>query len=163
MQTSYGSPLGSDTQGSGRRPVLDYQVRRMLIEAFGQGATVSVACGAAGISVATFTRWRRAMKQRQDLTPYTYDELRSLFRDIDAAKSTFATRQLSVISTDDDWRARAWLLEKLYPEEYGKKMPDVVVDTSGNVTKTLALPQDGDYSEILNAINDNVEETEDGD
>lgn len=163
MQTSYGSRK-ADTGSAGRAPVLDQHVRNTLIEAFANGASKKVACGAANISPDTLSRWQRAVKNRQELSPYSYDELRTLFRDIDEARSRFARRMLNSISraaeVDGDWRAAAWALERLYPDEYGKTLE--IVDTQGHSVRTFELPDNGDYSGILNAINE-ADQVEDED
>jgi hypothetical protein len=70
------------------------------------GATYAQAAGAAGVSYATFARWR--------------DDDADAESAILKAEQVAARRWLACIdrAADSEWRAAAWLLERRFPEVY---------------------------------------------
>ena len=63
-------------------------------------------CGAIGIAHQTWIDWKH--KASEGRAPYT-----ELFRRIEEVKSLKITQMISGIGNDPDWRAKAWLLERM--------------------------------------------------
>lgn len=98
-----------------RKPIeLDDARRRRLLAALEAGATIKMAAAAAGVSEDTLSRWRKAGPD--------------LEADMQQAEAAGAVRALGVIqqaAASGTWQAAAWLLERRYPGEYGRRVPKV--------------------------------------
>lgn len=98
-----------------RKPIeLDDARRRRLLAALEAGATIKMAAAAAGVSEDTLSRWRKAGPD--------------LEADMQQAEAAGAVRALGVIqeaAASGTWQAAAWLLERRYPGEYGRRVPPV--------------------------------------
>ena len=76
-----------------------------MIDQLHQGVSVSEACEVLGISRTSYYRSLKADP---------------IFKDrVERARAHAASRLTKKIADHDDWRSAAWLLEKLYPEEWG--------------------------------------------
>lgn len=113
-----GSGLDADdleARAVARKPIeLDEARRRRLLEALQAGATIRMASAAAGVSEDTLSRWRKA---KPDLEA-----------DMQQAEAAGAVRALQVIqaaAASGTWQAAAWMLERRYPGEYGRRAPRV--------------------------------------
>lgn len=85
-----------------------------LLDALRIGATVQMACAAAGISDTTYYRWLDGNERAAGA--------------VEAAKTTAAVSALESIqraAVNGDWRAAAWLLERRYPADFGRSHADV--------------------------------------
>ena len=82
----------------GRPPKLTPEVRAILLEAFELGAPMSVACGAARISVSSLNSWLRQARGEVEEYPPT-PELLSLLADIQAAESRNSMTLLGSVKT----------------------------------------------------------------
>lgn len=97
----------------GRETVRTPETRDKLCQAIELGATYKLACQYAGISEATFYAWKA-------------DDLEFL-EAINKAEGKGAVSHLARIkqaSTDGNWQASAWILERRYPDEYGRRVID---------------------------------------
>jgi transposase len=90
-----------------------------LCQALVLGATYELAARFAGISPDTFARWRQRMATARPGTP-----LARLRDRLTAAEGQAALRWLAQIqeAASADWRAAAFMLERRYPEEYGRQV-----------------------------------------
>jgi len=79
--------------------------RAAIIRALRAGSTYTSACAAAGVSRTTATTWT------------TTDP--SFGAAVEAARDGWAAAHVEFISASADWRARAWLLERRLPREFG--------------------------------------------
>lgn len=104
---------------AGRKPKLTPELQHQLCELLGGGALVKLACQSVGIPVGTFFRWMQ--EGEAEKAPAVKREFR------EAITQARATGQLSMISQIQaaaqdrgnrrgDWRALAWLLERMNPE-----------------------------------------------
>ena len=115
------------------------EVRTRMIGAFGAKATVREACAIGGISPDTFYRWMRDAEADPD------GEMGEFAREVEAAR---AQRKMDYVRAVEehgeaagDWRARAWLLERLYPADFGKATGRTL--TEAEVTALMRLVYDG--------------------
>jgi len=80
---------------------------------------------AIGVSESTFYRWIS--------TPKT-DRQRELSEELKKAEADYKNALLGIIASNaqkKDWKAAAWLLERKYPQEYGRRYLDARI--SGDV------------------------------
>lgn len=108
-----------------RKPIeLDTARRRRLLAALEAGATIKMAAAAAGVSEDTLSRWRKAGPD--------------LEAEMLQAEAAGAVRALGVIQSaaaSGTWQAAAWLLERRYPGEYGRRVPKV--DEAPDVIRSM--------------------------
>jgi hypothetical protein len=79
--------------------------RAAIIRALRAGATYTSACASAGVSRSTATTWA------------TTDP--AFGAAVEAARDGWAAAHVEFIASSADWRARAWLLERRLPREFG--------------------------------------------
>lgn len=126
----------------GRPPIeLDTARRSRMLAALEAGASLKMAAAAAGVSEATLGRWRKARPELEE--------------EMQQAEAAGAVRALGVIqqaAASGTWQAAAWLLERRYPGEYGRRVqkvdeaPDVIrsyLEASlARFNKLYGAPQD---------------------
>lgn len=79
-----------------------------LIDAISQGAPIRTACRAVGVSRSTLYRWR-----------HDHDIERRILKARLEGK-LFHIRNINR-HAENDWRASAWLLERMYPKEFSRR------------------------------------------
>jgi hypothetical protein len=96
------------------------------------GVSVSNACASVGISRATYHRWKE--------TNETF-----LVRIEEAKGKLIRVMEEGMLrDTAEDWRARAWWLERRLPHIYGKREHRTIEKTtSGEVRVIFELPPEG--------------------
>lgn len=108
------------------------------------GNTNKDACYMVGISEATLYNWiakaSKLKKQTPDNAIY-FELLESLKR----AEARFRAYHISVINNASrrNWQASAWMLERRYPNEYGRKVTDVSLAVTDEVPVRVYLPDNG--------------------
>ena len=78
-----------------------------ICEHVSKGIPMRQAAQALGISESTFHRWRR---EKEDFAEM-----------IDQAIGVSESRLITEISVNEDWRAKAWILERRFPERWSKR------------------------------------------
>lgn len=73
-------------------------------------------CGMVGISQDTFFRW---MRESEAAGPNS--KKRKFSERIKRAQASSVTILVNSIAKDPNWQSKAWLLERLHPQEFGKK------------------------------------------
>lgn len=133
--------MSTNKKKPGRKSKFTPKVREVLMEAVSKGATMSLACKSAGISIHTYTRWMR--QGREGKKPYA-----QFVVDIEKAQGDRAQRwleQIELAAYRGSWQAAAWLLERTEHESYGKRAPIVPVDQDDNdITVTIDIPRPDD-------------------
>lgn len=123
---------GGEPSGLMARPTkLTPEVEDAMVRAILVGASYKTACQYAGISYQTFLNWRKragAVKERQGKSrnaPSDEFDVRLIgFVDhIKEAEAVAAIKSLVKINgaAKKDWRAAAWMLERRFPNEYGRR------------------------------------------
>jgi len=100
----------------GRKPILDEYKRREILAILAVGCKKQVAADYVGCSVATIQR--TAQRDSKFAEALRRKELQSEIGYLENIRN--AARQ------ERYWRAAAWALERLEPEKYGKRTPDVI-------------------------------------
>ena len=109
-----------------RYKFLDDSVWQRLNQAISVGAYIEDACVFAGISSRQFRRWRELAEQ--GVEPYA-----SRWQEINKSESQAIVRNLFNIqnaSNNGTWQASAWLLERKYPDKYGRKETVNILDNN---------------------------------
>lgn len=82
---------------------------------------------AVGISESTFYRWVSTPKS---------DNQRELSESLKKAEADYKNALLGIIAKaaqERDWKAAAWLMERKYPDEYGRRFVSASIDGSVKV------------------------------
>lgn len=96
-----------------RKPIeLDDARRGRLLAALESGATLRMAAAAAGVSEDTLSRWRK-----------TRPGLQAEMDQAEAQGAVKALEQIRAAAQGGAWQAAAWMLERRYPNEYGRRAP----------------------------------------
>ena len=97
------------------RSKLTREIQRKICDLLAAGNTVVTACDDAGIGSRTFHDWieRGEAEQRGP----NYEFCRAVARARAEAKRRLTARIIS--AAERDWKAAAWILEKLFPGEFG--------------------------------------------
>lgn len=117
---------------SGRPPkrIADHKGR--ILESIRAGATYKLAAQAGGISYDLLRDWLR----RADAAEEGDEEYTEFAAELRAAEIDGLDRSLTVIRSSQDWRSHAWLLERRWPEDYGKREH---LELSGDDTKPITV------------------------
>jgi transposase len=105
-----------------------------LCQAILVGATYKLAALYAGISEDTFARWRQRMRTARAGTPLA--RLRERLREAEAQAALHWLAQIQAAAAED-WHAAAFMLERRYPESYGRQVVDQ--RSSGDSTQTIQV------------------------
>lgn len=102
----------------GRPTKLNEELTEALVGIFERGQTsIESACAYVGITPKTFHSWMS--KGREGLDPYS-----DFLHAIEKARAAAVQSYLEVIHTaaqNGTWQAAAWWLERVLPEQYGRK------------------------------------------
>ena len=96
-----------------------------ILNALESGATERIAAAYGGISQDTLTRWKQQHADFADrlIEAESKGAIRQLLNINRAAQGTIDP-QTGLYADPPDWRASSWLLERRFPEEYGKSVVD---------------------------------------
>lgn len=112
--------------------------RQSLITAISLGAPRYVACAKTGLDEKTLRNWLERgltddegnpVDQRPDAEEYV--EFRLKFLAVEAEREQ---EMLTGIAEDPDWKARAWYMERRFPDRYSQKQK---LEHSGEVTANV--------------------------
>jgi len=105
-------------------PFIGEQIVKDLLEAFGDGATIQTACGLAGITKEVYYN---IQKQAAVDAEVGESVLTEIFKEIHKARARGKMTNLKTIkdAAPKQWQAAAWLLERCFPEEYGRQIREM--------------------------------------
>ena len=98
-----------------RKPKLTYQLVEKAVEMKSHGLSNADICKGLGIAEQTFYRWLR-----EDDTKLKRSLNEGLKRAESGYKETLLQKVEAAADKPQHWTAAAWLLERKYPDEYGK-------------------------------------------
>lgn len=124
-----------EPKSRGGRPLtFDKRIGAAIVKILRSCQPISVALEATNTNEDTFYRWqrrgRKADKAASKGEAITADEkiLRKFYRDIKSARAEGKVKLIAVIEKvafdkmePKRWQAAAWLLERMYPKEFGRK------------------------------------------
>ena len=110
------------------RPRYKYSQDRagIIITYLLKGTTIKGACKAANIHKDTYYIWKKEIPEFREM--------------IEAAEGDIEASLVESILSDDDWRAKAWILERRFRESWSQKQEvDITIEkkTSEEVVKTM--------------------------
>ncbi len=113
-----GSPALRRKRRPGRTSALTPDVEAMILNAIRCGSSYRSACVAAGVGERSFHRWKS--KGQEDGAPKEY---RHFWQALTRAEHEGQIARLAVIqkASRTDWRAAAWLAERMDPERLSLK------------------------------------------
>lgn len=100
----------------GRPSKLTEETKSKLFAAISNGHSYETACALSGISERTFYFWKKKAENQ--------NEKGEFFQFIQELKSTEAiakVKLLNDIQKDPSWQSKAWILERRWSREWGKK------------------------------------------
>ena len=102
---------------AGRKTKLTPEVQEIIVDGINAGLTLVLTCARAGVTYATFYRW---LEKGEAAKSGVFCEF---FDAVSRAKADSALRLVSQITLQapTDWRAAAFLLERRFPDDYGKR------------------------------------------
>ncbi len=108
----------------GRPPLLTPAVQAKLCELLASGVIIKTAAGFVGVSKATIHRWM-ALGRKKGSGIY-----RQFRQEVLRALAQAEIREVLVINKagPKDWRAAAWILERRWPERWGRTTRDRAVE-----------------------------------
>jgi hypothetical protein len=110
-----------------------------LLTAIRAGLPYRLAAEAAGISETTFHEW-----QRGEFPRGADKHLKAQFsEELTRARGESALRLMGVINqaAPDDWRAAAWILERRFPQDFGKQVLELTGGDGGPIRVEIAALQ----------------------
>lgn len=99
-----------------RRSKLTKQMIEMVCKNLMAGNTKKTTCMAVGITETTFYRWMEA-----GASPEGTKMEREFCESVNKACATLKTVLVSKIMNSQKWQAQAWLLERMFYKEYGRR------------------------------------------
>jgi hypothetical protein len=105
-----------------RNTKLNDETHARLKQAIGLGATYELACAYAGINQSTFYRWLS-----------TNEEFRKSIKASEGAGAVELLGRIKKEAKEGSWQAAAWLLERRYPEMYGRNRLELTGANGGAI------------------------------
>lgn len=124
---------------SGRPEKLTATLQTRIVDAVRAGATREQAAAAAGIGKRTLQRW--LAQGEGDRPAPRFLGFAAAIRTAEAAMVVDAVQGIQQAAQAGDWRARAWLLERRFPAQWGRRSAH---ELSGPRGEPLALGGDLD-------------------
>lgn len=115
----------------GRPSKLTKSREKTLLESIKIGMPIMESCQLAGISKTTYYNWKeKAEENRKEYVDFL-DSLKK-------AEITAQKNLIKIISLDKSWQSKAWILERRWPNAWGRKDK---VDVGGEIKhKVIILP-----------------------
>lgn len=131
----------------------DPKLYDLLVELVRGGAWYSVACRACGISYAVFNAWMQRGKKLQEKFSGRVDEIAedeilylNFYEAIRKAEALLEIDITRKLVTDRDWKAQVALLERKYPDRWGRTEKHKV---EGNLDINVAKLTDKQLADII--------------
>ena len=102
--------------------LLDNKIIEEFDKLLSEGASIVTACDIIGISNKTYYNWKNKAEEISEAKDQKEELFLHFLHVIKKARAEFKHKTLKVINraSIDSWQAAAWLLERMYPEEFGR-------------------------------------------
>lgn len=100
---------------AGRKTKLSPTVKSRICSVLANGNYIQTACAVARIHVSQFFRW---MEKGEHAKSGIY---REFYDAVKEAEQTAELACLAEIRQDESWQSKAWVLERRFPERWGRK------------------------------------------
>jgi transposase len=106
----------------GRKTLLNTSLQAHVCKLLREGCNVKTACNISGIGETTYHEWKN--RGRSGEQPYA-----SFFSETSRARDTFKASLLKIIvkAADKEARHAEWLLERYWPNEFGRSEPREII------------------------------------
>lgn len=110
--------MPKNAQGHGREPTLTPEIAEKIVMAVRTGSALEAAAAYAGVPRQTFFDWLKRGRNPRGYKPY-----RDLAGALEEALGTFEVTANAMIAKagEEQWQAKAWQLERKFPERYGRR------------------------------------------
>lgn len=108
-----------------------HETVELLLDGIRAGLPIHLACDAAGVAESTFYEW-----QRGEFPRGADKELKAEFPDkLTRARGVSALTNINLIANaaKEDWRAAAWILERRFPQDFGKQALEISGPNAGPI------------------------------
>lgn len=106
----------------GRKTKYTPETVAKIVQAIKTGATYQLACQYAGISHETFAQW---MKHKPEFS--------EAVKESEGAGAIELLARIRKEAAEGTWQAAAWILERRYPEMYGRQRQEVTGADGGDI------------------------------
>lgn len=131
-----------------RPPKYTPERHKKVIDAIRLGATQRLAAAYAGVDEATVINWK-----------HRYLHFLHAVNEAQGAATVGWLAKIEKAANDGTWQAAAWKLERLYPQEYGRRVIEATGPDGGPISFSLnigdAVPQDPIEQPSLNGHSTN--------
>ena len=105
----------------GRPPKLTPEMIEQICDLLIEGSTIARSALITGVSESTIYRWL-AMGKSEGAEPIYVELVARVGEAIESSEFELLQRMRIAGSKPDHWRATAWMLERRFPEKYGKNV-----------------------------------------
>ena len=105
----------------GRPPKLTPEMIEQICDLLIEGSTIARSAVITGVSESTIYRWL-AMGKSEGAEPIYVELVARVGEAIESSEFELLQRMRIAGSKSDHWRATAWMLERRFPEKYGKNV-----------------------------------------
>jgi transposase len=109
----------------GRPPKLTAEMIEQICDLLIEGDTIARSAVLTGVSESTIYRWL-AMGKSEVAEPIYVELVARVGEAIESSEFELLQRMRIAGSKPDQWRATAWMLERRFPEKYGKNVSNQV-------------------------------------
>jgi len=109
----------------GRPPKLTTEMIEQICDLLIEGSTIARSAMLTGISESTIYRWL-AMGKSEGAEPIYIELVTRVGEAIESSEFELLQRMRIAGSKSDHWRSTAWMLERRFPEKYGKNVSNQV-------------------------------------
>jgi len=101
----------------GRKSKLTPSMQKQIVQYIENGNTYERSCLLCGITYATFYNWQKQGEQAKSGKYFDF------FNAVKKAEQGFIAHNVKIImdAAENTWQAAAWLLERKYPGEFGRR------------------------------------------
>lgn len=147
---------------TGRPSKFTVEVRQKILDSITAGATYDLAAQFAGVSYDTFNTWMKKAKRENSKDPEQAAYV-AFANAVEQANAQMAVSALTAIQLSGEWQARAWILERRFPEQYGKQLTvDISIDTEIKKLKKIAKNLGVTLKDVLQTFVEEMESDGDG-
>ena len=105
-----------------------FETRKKILEALRNGATERLAAGYGNITLQRLRSWlrrgeievKRIEENEEALPNIDEQDYAQFFLDYNRASADIGVKLISAVVNNRSWRAKAWVLERRFPSEYGR-------------------------------------------
>ena len=130
----------------GRPSKADDECMKKILDGIKAGLSYEGACGLARVSYNTFNRWRQWGEKG------TSEKFRKFCEELSYAEAVAEAEQLKKIKNDPDTKYACWILERRFPERWGRR---------DQLKQEISGPEGEPLKVVFNVVDGRTSETRD--